>query len=249
MFDRRLAEGRDDVVLCHLNHRLVQMCLRLLRAEVWATGGKRKLNRLTARLVPDNVLREPAMVAHARLVVIGGDSQRLHEEVITAGGMLREGRFSRLNVGQAQEALAAALSNEPSESMKGTLLKLYPQHETSLRDALDARMKDRTAGLRKALAEREAKRVSDITAILAELRRTIETKLDDPELKQLTFEGWGDPEREQLERNVGALRRVREIPAEIEREAAAIRRRFADPQPRMFPVAVTLLVPERHSRG
>ena len=35
-FDHDVAKGRDDVVLAHLNHRLVQMCLRLLRAEVWA---------------------------------------------------------------------------------------------------------------------------------------------------------------------------------------------------------------------
>ena len=58
------------------------------------------------------------MVAHARLVVIGGDSHRLHEEIITAGGCLKEGRFSRLNVGQVDEALAAATDEEPSEAMK-----------------------------------------------------------------------------------------------------------------------------------
>lgn len=41
MFDHEAAKGRDDVVLVHLNHQLVQMCLRLLRAEVWSgeTGG------------------------------------------------------------------------------------------------------------------------------------------------------------------------------------------------------------------
>ena len=33
-FDPQSAAGRDDVVLAHLNHRLVQRCLRLLRAEV-----------------------------------------------------------------------------------------------------------------------------------------------------------------------------------------------------------------------
>jgi len=43
--------------------------------------------------------------------------------------MLREGRFNRLNVRQVQEALAAALLDEPSEAVKKSLLKLYPQHE------------------------------------------------------------------------------------------------------------------------
>ena len=250
VFNDNLAKGHDDVVLAHLNHRLVAMCLRLLRAEVWSTEGKKRLNRITARLVPDTVLRDPAMIAHARLVVIGGDSHRLHEELITAGGLLREGRFARLNVGQVQDALAAMKAAEPSAAMKKTLLGLYPKHADALRAALEARMNDRTSGLQKALAERAAKEVDDIQAILTELKRTIEDKLDDPELQQMTFEGWADDERLQLERNMNALRvRVREIPGEIERETEAIQRRFADPQPRMFPVSVTFLVPERLARG
>ena len=39
------------------------------------------------------------------------------------------------------------------------------------------------------------------------------------------------------------------IPAEVERETAAIKSRYADPQPRMFPVAVTFLVPEKMRKG
>ena len=35
-FDHAAAAGRDDVVLVHLGHRLVQLALSLLRAEVWS---------------------------------------------------------------------------------------------------------------------------------------------------------------------------------------------------------------------
>ena len=111
-FDHAAADGRDDIVLVHLNHRLVQMSLRLLRAEVWSVKGRKRLHRITARLVPNHVLNAPAVVAHARLVVIGGDSHRLHEEIITAGGMLKEGRFSRLNLGELEKLLAAATNDE-----------------------------------------------------------------------------------------------------------------------------------------
>ncbi|MEI8197450.1 MAG: helicase, partial [Phycisphaerae bacterium] len=249
-FDHNLTEGRDDVVLAHLNHRLVQMSLRLLRAEVWSTEGKKKLNRITARLVPDNVLRDPAMIAHARLVVIGGDCHRLHEEIISAGGVLVSGKFNRLNVTQIKDALVAAKSDEPSEVMKKRLLEVYGQHTDSLGKALQARMKDRTENLASFLADREAKEVSDIKFILTELRKTIEEKLNDSGLNQMVFDGWTDPEREQLERNMNALQqRVREIPGEIERETAAIKARFAKPEPRMFPVAVTFLVPTRMANG
>ncbi len=94
VFDHDVAQGRDDVVLVHLNHRLVQMALRLLRAEVWASAAQRKLHRVTARLARNEALDAPAVVAHARLVVLGGDSQRLHEEILTAGGRCARGASS-----------------------------------------------------------------------------------------------------------------------------------------------------------
>lgn len=112
VFDHALSNGRDDVVLAHMNHVLVQMSLRLLRAEVWSPAAKKKLSRVAAAVVPDDVLDSPAVFAHGRLVVIGGDSQRLHEEVIVSGGVLREGRFSRMNVGEVRDALAARTTQE-----------------------------------------------------------------------------------------------------------------------------------------
>lgn len=248
VFDHDLAERRDDVVIAHLNHRLVQMSLRLLREEVWSREGRKKLHRVAARVVPSNALEAPAMIAHARVVVIGGDKHRLHEEIITAGGFIREGRFVRMNVGQVQDGLAAALPGEPSQEVKQRLVKLWPNHSASLIQALETRVRDRTTTLQRELAERAKKEEGDVRAILIELQRTIEAELGEPEYVQLEL--FSDPERKQFERNVDSLRaKVKQIPEEIERETAAIRARFADPQPRLFPVAVTYLVPEKLARG
>ena len=252
VFDHALSRGREDVVLVHLNHRLVQMSLRLLRAEVWSPEGRKKrLNRVTARVVPDSALPHLAVVAHARLVVIGGDSQRLHEEIIAAGGQIREGRFSRFgSLKEMQDILAVATAEEPSEAVKRKLLDLWPKAAEPLHQALDARTKDRADGLKKMLAERAEKEASDIAAILGELDRAIRTQLDDPEYQQGFLPGLAPAEQEQFERNVDALRRrLSEIPGEVEKETEAIRARFADPQPRMFPVAVTFLMPVRMARG
>jgi hypothetical protein len=244
VFDHNLIRNRDDLVLVHLNHMLVQMSLRLLRAEVWSREGNKRLHRVTARLVPNHVLDMPALMAHARLVVIGGDSQRLHEEIITAGGEIREGRFRRLNVGQVEHALSAALSREPSDSVKQRLVDLWPGLKPSLVQSLEARMRDRLSGLEKFLADRADQEVTGITSILQELARTIEAELTEPEYLQLEL--FARPEREQYDRNITALRhRLEQIPAEIEQETALIRVRFADPAARLFPVAVTFLVPER----
>jgi superfamily II DNA/RNA helicase len=248
VFDHALAQGRNDVVLIHLNHRLVQMCLRLLRAEVWSPTGTSKLQRVTCRTVSGGNLPHPALIAHARLVVIGGGSHRLHEELISAGGILRNGRFSRLNVGQVEDALQHATDEEPSEGIKKRMLAVYEQHRPSLLSALEARMRDRASSMERLLAERAEKESADVRAILTELEETIREKLHDPELRQLTFDGWAEPEREQLERNMSALRvRLRQIPDEIKRETEAVALRYADPEPRMFPAAVTLLVPNRSS--
>lgn len=247
-FDHAAADGRDDVVLVHLNHRLVQMCLRLLRAEVWSVKGRKRLHRITTRLVPNHVLQTPAVVAHARLVVIGGDSHRLHEEIITAGGVLKEGRFSRLNVSELEKIVDSATIDEAFEPMQEHLLELWDKFAPALAQSLEARMKDRTASLQKKLGERAEKEAADIRAIMLELKKAIDAELRDPEYQQLSL--FDDQEKDQFERNRDFLReRSKAIPAEIEREAAAIKARFADPQPRMFPVAVTFLVPERMARG
>ena len=180
-FDESVSRGRDDVVLVHLNHRLPQMCLRLLRAEVWAEKGRSKLQRVTARVVPNDVLDTPAVIAHARLVVIGGDSYRLHEEIIAAGGFIKDQKWgSRLNVGQTESALAGATAKEPSAAVKAKLLELYPTLTSSLASALEARMKQMVDGLQKKLAERADKEAKDIESILTELKKSIEAELKDP---------------------------------------------------------------------
>ena len=98
-FDHDAAADRTDVVLLHLGHRLVQMCLRLLRAELWsdatAAGDQRLLSRVTARIVPGDILRTPAVAGHIRVVVTGAEGTRLHEEVVVAGGVpSRPGNWS-----------------------------------------------------------------------------------------------------------------------------------------------------------
>jgi superfamily II DNA or RNA helicase len=247
VFDHGLIKGRDDVVLAHLNHRLVQMSLRLLRAEVWVPGGRQGLYRVAARRTPDHALDTPAVVAHARLLVIGGDSHRLHEEIIAAGGFIREGRFRRMNVGQTEAALQAATDRPVSARTEQRLQDLWPALRPALEKALEARTEARTAGMERLLQERVTKEVADIEAVLTELAAAIEKELAAPAYRQLEL--WSNAEQTQLARNTQALRiRLEQIPGEIEAEQAAIRARFADPQPRMFPVAVTFLVPERFDR-
>jgi hypothetical protein len=181
--------------------------------------------------------------------VIGGDSYRLHEEIIAAGGFIKEQKWGgRLNVGQAESALSGAGTQEPSAKVKAKLLELYPSLTSSLASALEARMKQMVDGLQKKLADRADKEAKDIASILTELKKSIEAELKDPAYVQPSL--FDDPEQERFERNKDAMRaRAKEIPEEIKRETEAIRARFADPQARMFPVAVTFMVPEKMAGG
>jgi hypothetical protein len=224
-FDNAVASGRDDVVLVHLNHPLVQISLRLLRAEVWAnTGGRWPAPRHDAHRA-GHLLATPAVIAHARLVIVGGDSQRLHEEIITAGGEIREGRFRRMNVTQVSGLLTAASEQPAPSNVQEQLLRLWPTLRPSLLQSLDARAGDRGASLQAQLAERAAKEAADITAVLEELARSITNELNEPEFVQMQLDLWPQSERDQFQRNQAALRkRLAEIPGEIDGGDTAGRR-------------------------
>ncbi|WKJ88511.1 DISARM system SNF2-like helicase DrmD [Methylomonas montana] len=248
VFDAALATGRDDVVLAHLNHRLVQMCLRLLRAEIWSLDTQTQhLSRVSACIVDDSALSHPVVIAHGRIVVLGGDNHRLHEEIITAGGALIEGRFNRLNVGETKAALESATDTPVPAAIEVRFQALWPKHADSLLAALEARRVDRTKNLEKTLEERAEKEVSKLTAIMTELQRSIQAELAPHQIEQLDLFLFGDDlGKQQRERDLSALRRrLEEIPEEIERESRHIRSRFTNPHARLFPVAVTWLIPRK----
>jgi hypothetical protein len=203
-------------------------------------------------VVPDGTLEAPVAVALARLVVVGGDGRRLHEEVIAAGGVMSAGTLRRLNVGELDQALHGVTTTPVPQPMRARLADLWPKHKESLFAALRARMKDRSEQLAKTLGDRAQKEMDDAAAVLQELRDSILAELKRPQQKQLELfiarTPGGTPltkdERDQIERNRRSLElRVEQIPKEIELERAAIAARFAEPTPQLFPVAVTYLVP------
>lgn len=259
VFNHDDVKGRDDVVLAHLNHRLVAMSLRLLRAEVWAAGTRRKLHRVTTRLVADQELDTLAVIAHARLLITGGDSHRLHEELITAGVFVKYDRVAQANhyepIGPVRlqrllQEQKYVIAEPAPEAVQKTLAEQWEKTEAPLYAALRARQAERQTSLDKLLEERQSKELRDIETILLELKRSIEAEMKPlAGARQLVLSGFNTSEREQFERNFSALQaRLEQIPFEIEQEQKIIRRRFDDPQSRLFPVAVTFLVPNKLAR-
>lgn len=197
---------------------------------------------------PDHRVSDLAVIAHARLVIIGGDSRRLHEEIIQAGREVRQGSFRRFETLQRMnEVWHAATDHLPAEPILRKLTALWPAVEASLQQALDLRGQERTVSLQRVLAQRAAKKAADIQAILHELAQAIRSELREEPLQLSLFNA---DERQQYGRNVAALEaRLAQIPDEIAQEQAAITRRYVEPQARLFPVAVSFIVPERLARS
>ncbi|WP_329812273.1 DISARM system SNF2-like helicase DrmD [Streptomyces sp. GSL17-113] len=250
VFDEAEARGRTDVVLLHLGHRLVQMCLRLLRAELWSGGQEARLSRVTAKTVPDTVLRTPAVVAHGRVVISGSGGTRLHEEIITAGGRLSEGKLEQARQTEIDTWLGAAVDQLPSQQVRSRLTELWPRLEERLSRALRNRASTRFRSLETLLAKRCEEEVEGVRAVLADLERSIRERLDDTTYWEQGSLFDIDDERRQLHADREALtERLRALPQLVESETEALRRRWADPTPRWFPVAVTFLVPHSLARG
>lgn len=128
----------------------------------------------------------PVAIAHGRLVVLGGDNKRLHEELIFAGGELREGRFTRIQqLGRLEQLLAAGSDEAVSTSMQDRLRGLWPEHRPNLLRALETRSDDRTKTLQNRLDERAGKEIAAMHSVIEDLGKRIAARLNeiDPQLE------------------------------------------------------------------
>lgn len=243
-FDHDVAKGRDDVVLVHLNHRLVQMSLRLLRAEIWARDDVKKLHRVTVRSLPDGQIEGPAVVVMSRLVVTGGTHHRLHEELTEAGGYLRDAGFRREErVTEVRRWLEDSQPAALSDSTFDALRTRFDKHRDAVQGAVEARSKDRLRFLLNTIETRKRKEADDIRQILDDLERALKTEIA-AEQQPLQLSLFSEDERTQLKRDQAALEaRLARIPKEREQELRSIEERHSSAIEHTFPVAVVLLVP------
>ena len=249
-FDASLAAKRDDIVLAHLNHPLVAMATRLLRAEVWGAG---HLARAASLSVDDPDLTEPVLAAYSRLVLVGADGKRLHEELFAAGGRIRGDSFSRLGVTALAALLDAALgpASSPRESQPAdqeALVRAWPKVSGNLEAAITARAKERETSLNASLAKRQADEQSRTASLLSGFEKSLREALaKQDQAQQLSFADLEPDERDQLSADRAAWQqRLDSLPAERAAALAEITRRYTSVQVLWFPAAVVHLVPGRH---
>jgi hypothetical protein len=241
-FDHEVAKGRDDVALAHLNHRLVQMCLRLLRAEVWALEDRKQLHRVSIRLLPDTEIQDPVAIVCSRLVVTGGNHHRLHEELTYAGGFLREGSFARIpQVTRLENWMKDAQSFDPSEDLFPLLTSRFERYQSNIEDAIRARSKDRIEFLTNTLERRRKAEIEDVSSVLDEMEKVLRKETSNVAVPL----PWAEEEKSQFIKDVDYLRaRLERIPEERKLEIQAIEDRYLGLLPREFPVAIFFFVPK-----
>ena len=104
------------------------------------------------------MLDTPAVIAFGRLVVLGGDAQRIHEEIVSAGGTITEGRFRRFDT---RAELDRVIDARPRRHRRRRRRRRGSptcgrSSKSGVSNALDARERERTETLETRLAARDA---------------------------------------------------------------------------------------------
>ncbi|MFI1372331.1 DISARM system SNF2-like helicase DrmD [Streptomyces longwoodensis] len=252
------AQGRDDVVLAHLKHPLVTLSTRLLTAAVW-NADLIGLHRVTAVVSDDPSVTTTLVSAYARYVLVGTDGTRLHEEVLYAGGWFGDtGRFRRWeSVNEQGRVLSQALTDgiEAAPHLRRELTEAWPRLRDPLYRSLEARAGELGRQLETRLADRRAEEERRITATLDRFEATLRAKLKeegDGEGEQLallsTHELTGHERRQFEDDRRRWQERLEGLPAERERELAAIAARYREPRSHLFPAAVVFVIPAKEAR-
>src|SRR5690606_28689726 len=250
---RELAARSVPVVLAHLNHPLVAMSTRLLRAAV--SNSDIGLHRVTAVVSDDPALEDVLVGAYARFVLVGADGVRLHEEVLYAGGWAPEhGRFRRLeNLTVLGGILDRALtSGTPvSDVVWKRVAARWDRLADGLLAAIDWRTATRRESLERKLAQRlEAERrriIDNFDQFAATLRGALATDEEDALFSRLEVEKSKEELAQYRRDRQSWEERLAGLAAERDREVAAVAARYRDPKPHRFPVAVVFVVPKREA--
>ena len=259
-FDGRVVTDRDDIVLAHLEHPLVAQSTRLLRSAVW--GGRAALHRVSAVRagLPDGSDIDGLLVAvFARLIVVGADGTRLHEEVMLTGRVLPadtagRGRSRRLELdaprnAAVREAVEAALEPDACvPAAEPARLRLAAEWETlqaPLAEDVRVRAAQRLASLARAFSRRAEEDAARVNGVFDQLHAMLRGALAGDGTRQLSFDDLDVDQRQQWERDRLAWQfRLEALPGERQRELDGVSARYAGLRELVFPFAVALVAPD-----
>jgi superfamily II DNA or RNA helicase len=246
--------GSAEVVHQHLGSRLVDQAQRLLRSAVWGeVAGMSRVSGISADL-PEDIRPDEALVTVVtRLVLVGADGSRLHEEVLLAARAVPEtGRSRRLEVEERRfEEVRASIERalDPDQCRPADrpdarrLADQWPTLAELLAGDVAARAANRKSALQRDLERRQDDELRRVDAVTEHLRRTLtEALAEAPAHYQPTLDELDEPEKEQLARDrIAWQARLGSLDTERDRDRETVSRRYQDVRALTFPVAVLLV--------
>jgi len=236
-----------DVVHAHLGSALVDQAQRLLRSAVWGeTTTLTRVTGVTADL-PEEVREDELLVTVVtRMLLVGADGARLHEEIqLAARAVPMSGRSRRIEVEERRlEALRATVEAalepdacRPSDLSAGRrLAEQWPELAPQLGADIAARATVRRSALERDLQRREADELARVDAVTAHMRRTLTDALAEPAPRQLALDELDEPERRQVDTDHAAWRaRLDGLEDERLRERETVARRYEGVRELTFP--------------
>lgn len=192
----------------------------------------------------------------ARLVVVGADGARLHEEVLLTGRVLSTepgGRSRRLELemprnAAVRRAVEQALDPDacvPADpAARSRLVAEWEGLRGPLAEDVRVRATQRVTALQRRLATRAGDELRRVDVVFDQLAAMLSGALEGDGVRQLSFDDLEVTERQQWERDRAAWQeRLNELPAERARERDAVSARYAGQRELVFPFAVALVVP------
>jgi len=253
-FDAELSG--PDVVYAHLEHPLVAHATRLLRSAIW--GDTSVLHRVTAvraDLPAAAGIDDLLIAVFARLVIVGSDGARLHEEVMLTGRALaRNGRGRRLALEQPRYAElrdAVEGSLEPARCIAAPkwvgqrVAADWQRLEPPLAEDIQARAEERLSSLTRTLESWRSDDEQRVIGIFTQLRKTLKTAIESDGSLQLSFDDLDAAERIQVVRDRQAWQgRLDGLDDEEKSELSGVTARYTNIRKLVFPFAVAIVLPD-----
>lgn len=247
VFDPADARDRRDVALVHLNHPLLQRALAAFRKNMFSLGltETERLHRVTYQVVPGGILESPLLAADVRLLAVGQQGQKLHEEIRTLCWTATPDGLSPAPA----ELLDQVPEDAPHPSIPARLGRrlelLVERHEGALKEGLARLVQAETARLEAALRDRAEHEVAQVRQMtqkrIDEIRKRLRQIRATP-VEQLQFDFM---EAEQYREDEQMLRRrLDQLVEDRKAEPGRIRERYRLRDVRAFPLGLRFLLPE-----
>jgi superfamily II DNA or RNA helicase/polyhydroxyalkanoate synthesis regulator phasin len=243
-FDRALANEDPSIEVVHLNHPLMQRVLRVFRAHMWGSSGLGGSNLARATIEVSGGVGEPVLIAWGRLLLLGPDSNRLHESLVRYACRVVDGRLDPLSASDVDMILEAPRRplSEVTDSLCAELNSYRDQLREGLAQAGEAKGGELAAMLmaRGELSANQARALCTdrMSAIRKALREWERARASDEQ--RLPFD-----EFEQKETDMITLQaQLDELKQEREREPKRLKRLYRLEHSRVYPVAYQVLLPD-----